>query len=74
MDLFSPMTPGHETIGDVVAVGPGELVWNIGDRVGAAWHGGHDGLSITYSVVWLALITYRNLPRMQERLVPDVSE
>ncbi|KAI9716237.1 MAG: hypothetical protein M1812_005462 [Candelaria pacifica] len=38
-----PRIPGHETIGDVVAVGPGETVWKVGDRVGAPWHGGHDG-------------------------------
>ena len=41
----SPMIPGHETIGDVVAVGPGEKTWKVGDRVGAPWHGGHDGRS-----------------------------
>ena len=41
-----PMIPGHEVIGKVVAVGDegkGEGVWKIGDRVGGAWHGGHDG-------------------------------
>ncbi|KAI9836892.1 MAG: hypothetical protein M1819_001057 [Sarea resinae] len=38
-----PRTPGHETIGDVVAVGEGEKKWKVGDRVGAPWHGGHDG-------------------------------
>jgi len=41
-DIF-PLTPGHELIGDVVAVGPGEKRWKAGDRVGGAWHGGHDG-------------------------------
>ena len=30
-------------MGDVVAVGPSEKKWKIGDRVGGAWHGGHDG-------------------------------
>ena len=40
---FSPRIPGHETVGDVVAVGPGEKKWKVGDRVGAPWHGGHDG-------------------------------
>ncbi|KAA6409241.1 MAG: alcohol dehydrogenase [Lasallia pustulata] len=39
-----PRTPGHETIGDVVAVGPGERNWKVGDRVGGGWHGGHDGV------------------------------
>ena len=38
--------PGHETIGDVVATGPGEEKWKVGNRVGAAWHGGHDGMSL----------------------------
>lgn len=38
-----PLIPGHEVIGTVVAVGPGEKVWKEGDRVGGAWHGGHDG-------------------------------
>ena len=37
------MVPGHETIGDIVAVGAGERLWKIGDRVGGGWHGGHDG-------------------------------
>ncbi|RFU27673.1 hypothetical protein B7463_g8669, partial [Scytalidium lignicola] len=37
-----PIVPGHETIGDVAAVGPGEHKWKVGDRVGAPWHGGHD--------------------------------
>ena len=38
------MVPGHEVIGNVVALGPGESDWKVGDRVGAPWHGGHDGL------------------------------
>lgn len=38
-----PFIPGHEIIGSVVAVGPGEKQWKVGDRVGGAWHGGHDG-------------------------------
>ncbi|KAH0556036.1 hypothetical protein GP486_006022 [Trichoglossum hirsutum] len=36
------MVPGHETIGDIVALGPDETLWKVGDRVGGAWHGGHD--------------------------------
>lgn len=35
-----PIIPGHEAIGEVVAVGPDEDHWKIGDRVGGAWHGG----------------------------------
>jgi D-arabinose 1-dehydrogenase-like Zn-dependent alcohol dehydrogenase len=38
------LIPGHEVIGTVVAVGEGEKKWKEGDRVGGAWHGGHDGL------------------------------
>ncbi|KAI9842570.1 MAG: hypothetical protein M1837_007084 [Sclerophora amabilis] len=39
-----PIIPGHEIVGDVAAVGPGETIWKEGDRVGGAWHGGHDGV------------------------------
>ena len=39
----SPRIPGHEVIGHVVAIGPHEKEWKLGDRVGGAWHGGHDG-------------------------------
>ncbi|KAI0732756.1 GroES-like protein [Fomitopsis betulina] len=38
-----PRVPGHEIIGDVVAIGKGEQLWKVGDRVGAGWHGGHCG-------------------------------
>ncbi|PHH58725.1 hypothetical protein CDD81_4738 [Ophiocordyceps australis] len=38
-----PVVPGHEFIGDIVELGPGVSKWSIGDRVGGAWHGGHDG-------------------------------
>ncbi|ROV93945.1 hypothetical protein VSDG_06270 [Cytospora chrysosperma] len=37
-----PIAPGHEIIGRVAEVGDGVAGWNIGDRVGAGWHGGHD--------------------------------
>ncbi|OCH95688.1 GroES-like protein [Obba rivulosa] len=39
-----PRVPGHEIVGNVVAVAPGELVWKAGQRVGAGWHGGHCGV------------------------------
>ncbi|KAL8726980.1 MAG: hypothetical protein Q9166_006343 [cf. Caloplaca sp. 2 TL-2023] len=39
-----PIVPGHEMIGNVAAVGPGEKRWKVGDRVGGPWHGGHDGV------------------------------
>ncbi|KAK3321302.1 chaperonin 10-like protein [Cercophora scortea] len=38
-----PIVPGHEIIGRVVALGDNVMGWAIGDRVGAGWHGGHDG-------------------------------
>ncbi|CVL03487.1 related to ADH2-alcohol dehydrogenase II [Fusarium proliferatum] len=41
-DLF-PRVPGHELVGDVVAVGDGVANFKVGERVGGAWHGGHDG-------------------------------
>ena len=43
------MVPGHEIIGNVVAVAEGEKAWKVGDRIGGAWHGGHDGESLRYS-------------------------
>lgn len=39
----SPIVPGHEIIGHVAAVGDDVSVWKVGDRIGGAWHGGHDG-------------------------------
>ncbi len=38
-----PRIPGHEIVGKVVEVGPHVTKWKQGDRVGGAWHGGHDG-------------------------------
>lgn len=38
-----PIVPGHELVGDVVAVSDTEKIWKKGDRVGGPWHGGHDG-------------------------------
>lgn len=38
-----PIVPGHEIIGHVAAVGDGASAWKVGDRIGGAWHGGHDG-------------------------------
>jgi len=39
-----PRVPGHEIVGDVVAIGPGETLWKVGERVGAGWHGSHCGI------------------------------
>ncbi|KAI2641007.1 alcohol dehydrogenase [Xylaria nigripes] len=41
-NLF-PRITGHEIVGDVAAVGEGVTGFAPGDRVGGAWHGGHDG-------------------------------
>ncbi|KAL9626956.1 MAG: hypothetical protein Q9204_006914 [Flavoplaca sp. TL-2023a] len=38
-----PIVPGHEIIGHVAAVADGVSTWKVGDRIGGAWHGGHDG-------------------------------
>jgi len=37
----APRIPGHEIVGDVVAIPPGETKWKVGDRVGSGWHDGH---------------------------------
>ncbi|TPX18032.1 uncharacterized protein E0L32_011898 [Thyridium curvatum] len=41
-----PIVMGHEFVGDVVSLGPGVVTGRFapGDRVGGAWHGGHDGV------------------------------
>ncbi|KAI4252542.1 MAG: hypothetical protein LQ352_004236 [Teloschistes flavicans] len=38
-----PIVPGHEIIGHVAGIGEGVSEWKVGDRIGGAWHGGHDG-------------------------------
>jgi alcohol dehydrogenase, propanol-preferring len=37
------VTPGHEVVGVVDALGEGASRFNVGDRVGVAWLGGTDG-------------------------------
>ena len=39
--LQLPRIPGHEIAGKVDAVGDGVTAWQVGDRVGVGWHGGH---------------------------------
>ena len=39
--LVLPRVPGHEIAGVVDAVGAGVTAWEVGDRVGVGWHGGH---------------------------------
>ncbi len=38
-----PRAPGHEIAGRIDAIGESVLGWNVGDRVGVGWHGGHCG-------------------------------
>jgi propanol-preferring alcohol dehydrogenase len=38
-----PVTPGHQIVGHVVALGAGVSGWAEGDRAGVAWLGGADG-------------------------------
>lgn len=36
-----PRIPGHEVVGIVEKPGPGTTKWEVGQRVGIGWHGGH---------------------------------
>jgi D-arabinose 1-dehydrogenase-like Zn-dependent alcohol dehydrogenase len=38
-----PRVPGHEVVGIIDAVGPLVNRWQVGQRVGVGWHGGHCG-------------------------------
>ena len=38
-----PRVPGHEVAGIIDAVGAGVSSWEVGQRVGVGWHGGHCG-------------------------------
>ena len=39
--LEYPRIPGHEVVGRIEAVGAGVEAFEVGDRVGVGWHGGH---------------------------------
>lgn len=39
----SPVVPGHQAVGTVVAVGAGVVGWSIGERAGTTWLAGFDG-------------------------------
>ena len=41
--LTYPRVPGHEVAGLVEALGPGVKGWQVGQRVGVGWYGGHCG-------------------------------
>lgn len=78
-DVF-PRVPGHEAVGDVVAIGESVTNFKIGDRVGAAWHGGrHHLLTITIKVLiatnnlWQHR-TRRIMPILPTRTVPNMQE
>ncbi|KAH7309682.1 alcohol dehydrogenase GroES-like domain-containing protein [Stachybotrys elegans] len=45
--LGFPVVPGHEIIGRVAALGEGVVGWEVGDRIGGGWHGGHDNTCAT---------------------------
>jgi D-arabinose 1-dehydrogenase-like Zn-dependent alcohol dehydrogenase len=38
-----PIVPGHEVVGVVDAIGEEVLQWQVGQRVGVGWYGGHCG-------------------------------
>jgi D-arabinose 1-dehydrogenase-like Zn-dependent alcohol dehydrogenase len=38
-----PRVPGHEIAGVIDAIGAGVPGWEVGQRVGVGWHGGHCG-------------------------------
>ena len=42
-DPSQPIVPGHEIVGVIDTVGDGVSTWQIGDRVGLGYLGGHDG-------------------------------
>ena len=39
-----PISPGHEVIGLIEALGDGVTSWKLGQRVGVGWYGGHCGV------------------------------
>ena len=41
--IVYPRVPGHEIAGTIDALGPNVVDWEIGQRVGIGWHGGHCG-------------------------------
>ena len=38
-----PRVPGHEIAGVIDALGDGTVPWQVGQRVGVGWYGGHCG-------------------------------
>ncbi len=42
--IVFPRVPGHEIAGKIDAIGEMVTGWQVGDRVGLGWHGGHCGI------------------------------
>jgi D-arabinose 1-dehydrogenase-like Zn-dependent alcohol dehydrogenase len=42
-----PRAPGHEVAGIIDELGAGVSAWQVGQRVGVGWHGGHDGTCLS---------------------------
>jgi alcohol dehydrogenase, propanol-preferring len=45
-DPRQPIVPGHEAVGVIDAVGDGVTEWQVGDRVGVGYLGGHCGVCV----------------------------
>jgi propanol-preferring alcohol dehydrogenase len=45
-DPSQPVVPGHEVVGAIDAVGDGVTEWQVGDRVGIGYLGGHCGVCV----------------------------
>jgi alcohol dehydrogenase, propanol-preferring len=45
-DPSQPVVPGHEAVGVIDAVGDGVTEWQVGDRVGVGYLGGHCGVCV----------------------------
>ncbi|EEA24436.1 alcohol dehydrogenase, putative [Talaromyces marneffei ATCC 18224] len=56
-----PIVPGHEYIGRIAALGPHVTGWTVGDRVGGAWHGGHDGTCKACRKGWYQMCDNRSV-------------
>lgn len=69
-----PLIPGHEIIGEVVALGSGEKNWKVDDRVGGPWHGGHDGEDTAPDVIHWLLKASRYMQAVPAWSLPDVHE
>lgn len=39
--LSYPRIPGHEVIGSILKLGAEVTDWQVGERIGVGWHGGH---------------------------------